>query len=176
MRVEKIDVSPLAEPLLSALSSRVTNQQKPIEFRDNAVRLICNTTQSAIDFCLIVEKCQAVMKFVTLRVEEDIGTNGWAALAKAVEFSKRQGPPHLFNLIVFTTRKSMVQGGREDLQAIWDSIAGDHGRWIVMRSKVGGFRIYKKNIEEWEALERILDMSEEDWDKELCNAECLVDW
>ena len=159
LRIEKIDVSPLAEPLLSALSSRVSTQQKHIEIRDKTVRLICNTTQSALDFCLILEKCQAVMTFVVLRVEEEIGTVGWAALAKAVEFSKRKGP-----LIVFTTRKAMVQGGRGDLQNIWDSMAGGDGKWLVMSSNDKGFKSYERNVEEWDELEQILDMSEEDWE------------
>ena len=205
MAVEKINVGLLAEPLLSALSSRVSSQQKPVKFAntgvhvirveseekfhesgDIAVHVICNTAQSALDFCLIVEKCQAVTSFVilTLRVGEDIGTDGWAGLAKAAAFFKQKGPSYAFDVDISTTRKAMVQGRRGDVRSIWDSMEGGC-KWEVDSSKHDGFRSFQKveekfmgerDIVGWVLLERVLDMSEEEWIRQECECtECYLD-
>ena len=162
LEVERFDVSPLGEPLLSALSRRVAIQQT-VKWSDSGVHVICNTSQSALDFCLIVEKCQALNIFVLLRVGEEIGLDGWSALAKAAEFLKQKSPSQALNGFVFTTRKAMVQGGRGDLRSIWDSMP-EGCWWNVSRS---GHEKYNRKITGWAELEQVLDQSEEDWDKQL---------
>ena len=95
-----------------------------------------------------------------LSVTGDIGADGWAALAEALQrFPGERG--------VEVSRQDMLAAGKENLRTIWESLQGENSQWVV---KFGNTEVTipkefdggEVNEWGWEKLEQILVMSEEE--------------
>ena len=104
--------------------------------------------------------------------EEDIRTDGWAAIQKAVELSP--AGVDIVDIEVTSERAFMVAGRREDMKAIWYAV----DVWTVTsdRGVVGYDKRYVETEEGWEGdagkwlgagLDKIINMGEEDWQREV---------
>ena len=97
-----------------------------------------------------------------LSVIGDIGANGWAALAEALQ----RFPGDRW---VEVSRQDMLAARKEDLRTIWESLQGENSHWVVKFGNTGSVAIPKEldggevNELGWEKLEQILVMSEEEW-------------
>ena len=167
-KVEKIQVEVLKEPLLSAISGRVSRQQRRIsELKTENVW--CYSNESAEAVCALVNHCQ-ILTACHLIVFGDVGREGWRALRKAVS-SPAAGYHPLPLLSVTAPPRVMVEGRKEDLRDIWEVVAS---HWIIEQHTGGGFEILAKddpedvdyNLGRWRRLERLMDMEKEEMDQE----------
>ena len=108
----------LKEPLLSALSARILRQHDMVEelfFR----MVVCNNKNSAESWATLVEKSNAFNapgnNFMVC-INEGIGADGWAAIRRIVERLSTAGKRHV---CVNSKRKTVAEGRREDIKAIW---------------------------------------------------------
>jgi len=171
-KVEKIQVNVLKEPLLSAISGRVTRQQRRIsELRSWEVR--CCSNESAEAVCALVNHCQR-WTARRLKVSGDVGQEGWEALRKAVCSPSAH---HQLSLdSVKAPLRVMIEGRKEDLRDIWEVVADD---WIIEYTG-GGFEVFSRVVPDevdysevdwrwrlqWGRLERLMDMEKEEMEQE----------
>ena len=95
------------------------------------------------------------MCFRILKVEEEVGEEGWAVLRQAFQLPHRREPEWPYS--VRATRKAMTEGRRGDLKAIWDNLQ-DVGFWTVVfeRDRYDNFLRVNGEVE-WDRLEKSLD-------------------
>ena len=115
----------LEGPSLEALSSLLIRQQATVN-RLEAFDMECKNKETAEAIATIVNQSGAVLTSPRILVTEEIGVEGWAAIRRAVE--------HLSNVFekdvdLYSERKPMNAGRREDLKAIWDE-ATRWGGWL----------------------------------------------
>ena len=99
---------------------------------------------------------------VALDVSEPIGGKGWSILAKAI----RPGFPRG----IFVTRDGLAQGKREDIKHIWDS-----GCSFLIYQTFEDLQavnwqaslVLRKVNNDWSRLEQVLEMSEQEFSKEI---------
>ena len=92
--------------------------------------LICNSKHSVEFFLFVVQNSERViLKGKQVRVEENIGAEGWANMALACV--------HLGVRIFRASRECMLEGERGDLKAIWDALA-NMGMWLVCDVLIDG--------------------------------------
>ena len=167
--VTVIWVDKLEEPLISALSSRVDCQGEQVDIL-RIETLSCNNNMDAEAFSTLVENSWQI-RMSALEVGDDVGEKGWRELATSIE--SLEGKHWLNAAIGFNvsaSRKSMVKGRREDLQTIWEfstdettDVAADGTFWSVRFEKGGEEWTYH----DWERLEEIMGMTEEEWFEEM---------
>ena len=119
-----------------------------------------------------------------------VGPEGWAAIRRAVECLSKVRP---WNITVRCEREAMIGGRKEDMKGIWyaiqdwmvDSgdegplqfdkeIVGDVGGWEGFEGKGWGMGGRKGGRRK--GLDAVMDMTEEDWMKELRHVEELYDY
>ena len=127
---------------LPDLMRRLARQQEMVEVVHIGTIRIDNKETAEL-FSALTENCQT-MCFETLEIEQEIGAGGWAAIRKALQLQGKIFPGYE----IWSSKRAIVQGDRDDMRAIWDSI-GQSGSWYVM----GGF----ERLENLEMLEEILD-------------------
>ena len=92
--------------------------------------LICNSKHCVEGFLLVVQNSERVtLKGKVVRVEGNIGAEGWANMALACV--------HLGVRIFRASRECMLEGERGDLRAIWDALA-NRGMWLVCDVLIDG--------------------------------------
>ena len=148
----------LQEPLLSALASRVSRQNKVIE-RMEVWWVKITTKESAEALFTLVQNTDTVGYTAEeegmwrrgvwrLKVSGNIEADGWAAIARALALI-----PDCFQSLIAS--KEVVREGRgEDLRTVWESLS--------LSLDVGDDEFYQKFFKSngeasWIALEKILD-------------------
>ena len=157
--------------LMESLSSRVSRQQKMVTIEYCAFAN-CGSRELAEGFFNLMKQSKKA-NVKTIVIKREIGKHGWTDVRSAIQLLHERNPECAFN--VNTTREVMVEGEREDLRAIWESLVGvDYiGGALEVESSWKwkypfGVGLFKHEGEEhWERLERILDMTAEEWDAEL---------
>ena len=158
--IEKIDAwfVPVEEPQLSALSSRMMRQEKPVASVEIDEIRLGGGLHSAQAFSSLLQADRVDVRILV--VSDAIGEEGWGILAKAIR------PGILQNIGIVITRDGLAQGKREDIKDLFD--AGCL------------FQIYKtledlqtKNLEasllfdqednDWTRFERVMDMPEQEF-------------
>ena len=161
----------LVEPILSALSARVLRQHNMAEelvFGD----MVCNNKNSAEAWAALVEKSNAFSAhgFWDLIAGEGIGADGWAAIRRVVERLSTAG---VTPIRVEFDRKTMGEGRRGDLEAIWKVTSS----WRVHNVNSADLRFFKTKdgrpgswgarpgmkLRTWRGMDQIIDMSEQEW-------------
>ena len=140
----------LSGHLLSAVASRLTRQQPGKDVIVWCSGIQCEDKNSASAISSLMQHCRQP-NFCHLLVKEDIGREGWAALREA---SSWRAIPHLDTCL----KINMTSARREDLRAIWERLShswkssGDQMKFQRLRGEEG-----------WNALERFLDFTDEEW-------------
>ena len=169
LTVEDITVNDLAEPLLSALANTIASQQKRVEsaFFSGFAFESKKSTQA---LNTIMERCNKLnfSDGVIFEVYGDIEEEGWAVLLKVALYCRGTNPHHETAVDVHASRETLTGARREDLRSIWD-VMGTRGCWEVESSKYDGRQgvgseLFRTSEVEWEALEQVLDMSNEEWE------------
>ena len=167
--VTGIWVDKLEEPFISALSSRVECQGEEVDILRIGT-LLCNNNMDAEAFSTLVQSSWQI-RLSALEVGDYVGEEGWRELASSIDSLEVK---HWLNAAagfnVSASRKSMVKGRREDLQSIWEfstdettDVAADGTFWSVRLEKGGEEWTY----DDWERLEEIMGMTEEEWFEEV---------
>ena len=168
--IERILVDPLEEPLMSVLSSRAASQEKEQVDWVKTGTVRCNNDQDVVAFSTLVANSRKIgWKWDTLKVGGDVGAEGWAELARAVRTIVRDDDVLLsdgFN--VSASRKAMGEGRTEDLRSIWEDSGLDDEYLDPMDIYTWSVESQGGHIEwtygaEWDRLEEILGMTEEEW-------------
>ena len=153
--LENVQIDRLDELLLRALSLRSKRQQNlVISVKTFVIR--CNNKTIVDALFTLMENCQEIC-FRILRVEEEVGNEGWAVLRQAFQLPHRRDPEWPYS--VRASRKAMAEGRREDLRAIWDTL-DTVGFWTVVfqRDRYDNFLRVNGEVE-WERLEQCLDLT-----------------
>ena len=149
----------------SALGSRMSRQQKEVEFPD-----ICVEIQDIKD----AERFKEVMQNIQLKwtaslltlspyclfVKKNIGREGWKLVAEGLQLHP--------NAVTFveSSKEALAGVTKEDLRGIWDALIQDGGFKIGHFAEPGQPRENVKKEDgdaAWERLEHIVDVSEEEW-------------
>ena len=158
-KIEKIIKRTLDEPYLSALSSRIVRQETPAAHIECHNVTFSEGLQSAQAFSILMQGNRVV--WTELFVSEAIGAEGWRMVADAKH-------PRGTKLIV-VSRDGLAEGNREDFRGMLDAgydfkifkALGDlqaNNRWGAYVSH---------SVDGWGRLERVLDMSEEEFSAEI---------
>ena len=148
--VERVHLSRFLEnwQWLPEIMRRAACQQEMVE-EVNIGTIYIDTKQTAEFFSALIENCRK-MCFNMLEIEAEIGVDGWAAIRKVLEHQGR-----IFQAYeIVSTKRAMVQGGRDDMRAIWESL-GQRSSWFVNKGH------------HWTRLES-LEMLEDELDSNCC--------
>ena len=157
-KVSSISIEYVTGDYLGALAARTRRQPEMVVDAYFNV-LFCKDQDTAEDAQALLMRCHRV-EIPDLSVTGDIGANGWAALAEALQrFPGDRG--------VEVSRQDMLAAGKENLRTIWESLQGENSQWVV---KFGNTEVTipkefdggEVNEWGWEKLEQILVMSEEE--------------
>ena len=150
----------LMDPGLTALASRASRQQERVG-RINALYVALHTKTSAQAFNILLRhSTEGSNLWGSIKVLWNIGADGWKALAEAVQ----QPAFGLSTSQVYTTKKALDVGGREDIEKVFKAVP--YHWWV--RSDDPPYK-HKEAIDygtvesKWTRLLKILDTSMEDW-------------
>ena len=130
-KVERVVVHNLEELELTALQSRLFRQQDQVDPWGTPVgldtnvevsRLFCNSKDMAEAISTLLQYCHNVDVQDALFIPVDIGTEGWAALGKALY-------QNVVNAVV-SKKADMASARREDLWAIWECATNGWDVWL----------------------------------------------
>ena len=156
-----IETKDLKDPLLSAVASRLTRQGDNVDIHNVDIHpkvlvrshILCGGEESALAISSLMQHCRR-LSLRSLKVAKDIGTEGWAALRRALS-SKQHHVPHIdvgFKIYLASAR-------REDVRAIWESVSHSwafSGEFELFEGEDGG-------EEGWRTLEQFLDLTKAEW-------------
>ena len=172
----------LAEPFLTALSSRMINQLEMVRSL-NIWAVACNTQESAEAFARIVKNSQGegleAWREPLIFVYGEIGLEGWEAILRATEYL----PDSAWDITIRCERKVLAAGRRDDLRAIWGNIhcwwldSGDEGPLRFEKDPLGekggwegfegkGWPSFSRRGGRRRGLDAVIGMSEEEWMEE----------
>ena len=162
--IEKIDVwyeVALEEPHLSALSSRIARQEKPVASISihpvGGVRL-SEGVQSAQAFSILLQADR--VRVGILEVSEAIGEEGWRILAKSIR------PWILGDIRV--TLDGLAQGKREAIKNLFDA-----GCWFRIFKTFEDLQATNRRASlvvwsnDWSQMEQLLEMSKQEFGEEI---------
>ena len=162
--IEKIDVwyeVALEEPHLSALSSRIARQEKPVASISihpvGGVRL-SEGVQSAQAFSILLQADR--VRVGILEVSEAIGEEGWRILAKSIR------PGILGDIRV--TLDGLAQGKREAIKNLFDA-----GCWFRIFKTFEDLQATNRRASlvvwsnDWSQMEQLLEMSKQEFGEEI---------
>ena len=156
-----IETKDLKDPLLSSVASRLTRQGDNVDIHNVDIHpkvlvrshILCGGEESALAISSLMQHCRR-LNLRSLKVAKDIGTEGWAALRRALS-SKQHHVPHLdvgFKIYLASAR-------REDVRAIWECVSHSwafSGEFELFEGEDGG-------EEGWRTLEQFLDLTKDEW-------------
>ena len=107
----------------------------------------------------LLMRCQRV-NLSELRVTGDIGPNGWAAIAEALQRFPGERE-------ITVAREDMLAARKENLRTIWESLQGN-SEWVLQFESTvvtipKELDAGEENGWGWNKLEQILVLSEDDW-------------
>ena len=150
---------PLEEPVLSALSSRLSRQQKRLTYFHFS-SVVLESKESAEALKTILQACNqdAIRLPGTITVPKPIGGEGWKMLAEGLSLH-----PGLGLNKVTVLKEDLEEANKEDIRVIWDALLlsgvvsveldpGNHGRETVTKTAVG-----------WTKLTQIQEMNKDEW-------------
>ena len=165
--VEKVFVFSLEQPWLSALSSRVSRQQREL-MKIKANRFICTDTGHVDALLSLQGNCQKLTIFGVEVLGDISPAEGWTKMARACV--------HLEAGQFYASRDDMILVKREDLRTIWDALVPRYGntdpRSRFCISPVTDCGIIdcikfcletEKKEAKWRILEEILDKPANQW-------------
>ena len=166
----------LDQQMLTALSKRASRQKTKIKNAQVWGKGIyggtiwCENMTQAKALLTIVKNSEEVDFEVTMYIG-DIKKQGWADLGKVADL---HGKIDWRTFTLVSKRDHMLEADRADLKKIWDAMWGDafHGNtWTVTRGDRfdywGNDEEFAKcgHNKEWRRLERVLDMTKEEWEE-----------
>ena len=131
--------------LLSALVARLSRRNRKMTQID-VITLISTSRNSVEALCTLIHNCETTNLY-DVRVSGNIEAAGWAALAKALSLTS------VYVNCLFASRELAMEGKREDLRTIWESLWEDDGAWIVDDNIIFD---KSRGEEGWGALEQVL--------------------
>ena len=162
--VKSISVWELQEPLLSALSARVTRQRETLT-SVQFFYVVCSSSVEAL--ITLLEAEQVSVKFLDLGGA--LGEEALHILARSL-----QGKPDVMLGWVYISKLDLVEGRRADIKDIWESTGQAIGVFNtengVFNSDKGSVLVQKSKHDweqAWRRLKQISDMAEDEF-----NAEC----
>ena len=149
----------LEEPFLSALSSRLSRQQKKLtSIYFDCVEL--ESKKSAAAFKTLMEASPEItLTGVGIRVPEAIGVEGWKALAEGVRLH-----PGLLLGYFSVLKDGLDEARKEDIRVVWDAL--ETGRvWVDLDPEKDEEEEIEKTEGEagWSRLVQIMEMSKDEW-------------
>ena len=153
-KVERVWVSDLEELELESLQARLFRQQDQVDpwgtpmgvdTKVEVSRLYCNSKEMAKAISNLLQYCHRVDVQDALIIQVDIGTEGWAALGKALY-------QNVVNRII-SNKGDMASAKREDLWAIWECATNGWEVWINDNTSAW--------FDEWDLFEEFLDEEED---------------
>jgi len=162
--IEKIEAwyeVTLDEPHLSALSSRIMRQENPVASINIFEVRLGGGLQSAQAFSILLQADRVDVYW--LDVSEAIGEEGWRILAKAIRPRILRG--------IYVTKDGLAQGKRDDIKHLFD--AGCMFRiFKTLEDLQAGNEeqaslFFDQEFNNWSQLERVLDMSEQEFSEEI---------
>ena len=168
--VQCIELQNLTEPFLSALSSRVSRQsmlrstcQKGMSLEVGDI--FCNSKVSAESISTLTKASHEGFFCQDLKVDADIGAEGWAALREALSGQLRPAK-------IYSNRSKMADARIEDVRIIWACLSDSWTFWL----DDGGCETFQKRWDlckhpafasgeklGWKLLEEFLTMTEQKW-------------
>ena len=144
-KVKRVVVDDLREPWLADLQSRLLRQKNlGVDTEVDVSRLFCESKEDAEAISTFMQFCQRFDVQHVFFIEADIGTEGWAALGKALSCK---------SLIRIDSQKEhMASARREDLKVICEGVTLGWEVWLDEdRSEF---------FEDWAELEEFLKSEE----------------
>ena len=163
--VKSISVVGLQEPMLSALSSRVSRQTEPLA-SVHFVSVICGSGDtSSVDALSLLLKAERVF-IKNLELGITLGEEGLHTLARSLE-----GKPDLLLKWVYISTKDLTEASRDDIKVLWETTGMAIG---VFNPDFGHFAcgapkdlyIYKAKYDwpqAWTKLKQMSEMTEEEF-------------
>ena len=165
LKVANASLAVLKEPLLTALSRRVSGEQEQSNNVQISLRgsVVCGTTEEVHAFADIATSCKFTSSATV--VVGDIGGEGWAALGKVAETYGGLGSAFK----IFCVRRFLVGAKREDLRKLWESVQS----WTVMVNGPETELLHMEDFDKdegedgWERLVKLLERSPEEINQRL---------
>ena len=158
LTVEDVDLC--GAYVLSILGSRLCRQQKKIKF-SNIRDLVLSTEKEAENFLVLVG-ASSLTTIGYLEVAPTVGRQSLGLLAQGL---------HCVTLgLVDAQKKDLESGSREDLRILWNALRWHDGNLLVTAG--AHFQLFAKSEGEasWNRLCHIMDLSEEEWIQQECDA------
>ena len=159
LKVASASLACLEEPLLSALSRRVSSQQEESSEVQISLRGIVFCATEEVDaFANIVQFCKFT-SYASIMVG-DIGGEGWAALGRVVETYVTRAGGQDPGFKIFCACVFMIGAKREDLRKLWDSVQS----WTVVKNGLENDIEKDEGEDGWERLIKLLERNPEEGD------------
>ena len=145
----------LHEPFLSALSNRISRQQRLVSMVSVGRDFEINSKRDVLAFRTLLQAEEVTM--VNLKIEGEIGEEGWKMVATAMKTR-----PGVVSCTVWTSKEVLEDGRKEDIKDIWEAVRRS---FFISESRFNmgeddffwSVRVEKPK-DDWKKLERILEM------------------
>ena len=150
-RVERVVLDNLEEPWLTDLDSRLLRQQGlGVDTEVDLANLTCNSKESAEAVSNLMHQCKWVDVQNSLDLGPDLGSEGWAALAKAFSWIRKDA--RIYVDWVDSVKVDTGSARREDLKTIWEGVGPGWSLWLDLERS--------QAFEDWSLFEKCLDGEE----------------
>ena len=191
-KVEKVNFSgeTLKEPFLSALSSRISRQQKklpPLAFSNGgSCKLLVESKKSAEAFQTLMEASSEIdWVWETIEVAKPIGAEGWKMLAEGLRLH-----PDMALGRVRVLKEDLQDDIREDIRVIYDALMPAGKLYVHVELDPNSKERHCHRFEKvrktdgdlaWTRLDQIMGMSTQDWtaqfvDFKVLNLDSKTEW
>ena len=121
----------------------------------HTAEVICNSDKSVEALSVVIRHCQSVEIQDKLWIDEDISTQSWGVLRRALSWQKVN--------FVYSPKEVMASARREDLKAIWESLIHGWTVWPFTLAPGWQRKHFSKHEHDWGRVEQYLDMSNDEW-------------
>ena len=150
-KIQWVVLDDLEEPWLTDLDSRLLRQQGlGVDTEVDLANLTCNSKESAEAVSNLMRQCKWVDVQNSLDLGPDLGSEGWAALAKA--FSWIREDARIYVDWVDSVKVDTASARREDLKSIWEGVGPGWSLWLDLERS--------QAFEDWSLFEKCLDGEE----------------
>ena len=145
----------LEEPILSALSSRVSRQQKVLTSFDFS-QVVLERKESAEAFKTLMQFSRTIkVSNGTINVPKPIGGEGWKMLAEGMK-------PDLFLSKVTVLKEDLDEASKEDMRMIWDALL--LSGVVIVGTTLRRDKVKKTEGElGWTKLTEMKEMDKDEW-------------